>query len=124
MLATAQSRDYGTILFGLAILISIILLLGPFWPNKENSERLTKKWKFDLPTDRPEIAKIVGGYCFAAFFGYRAWYTYASPSIELIRFEKIIFALGGSSGIVIFWAFFAVVSLSFGIATHAKLKRD
>ena len=61
MLLTAESRDYGAILIGLAIFVSIILLLGPFWPNKENSERLTNKWKFNLPTDRPEIARIVGG---------------------------------------------------------------
>ena len=123
MLLTAESRDYGTILVGLVIFVSIILLLGPFWPNKENSERLANKWKFNLPTDRPEIARIVGGYCFAAFFAYRAWYAYASPSIELIRFEKIIFAMGGSFGIVIWWALLAVASLSFGIAMHAKLKR-
>lgn len=123
MLLTAESRDYGAIFIGLTIFVSIIFLLGPFWPNKEYSERLTNKWKFNLPTDRPEIARIVGGYCFAAFFACRAWYVYASPSIELIRFEKIIFALGGSFGIVIWWALLAAASLSFGIAMHSKLKR-
>ena len=111
LLFNVPQQEPGTILAPLAGSIFIILLLGPAWPNKENIERWTRKWKFDLPTDNPDVAKFVGSYLFCA------------PAWELLRLEKIVFAIAGSTGVLGWWIVLAAACFVFGAVAQAKYRR-
>lgn len=123
LLFNVPQQEHGTILVPLAGSIFIILLLGPAWPNKENIERWTRKWKFDLPTDNPDVAKFVGSYLFCAFCCYRAWDLYTHPAWELLRLEKIVFAIAGSTGVLGWWIVLAAACFVFGAVAQAKYRR-
>jgi len=96
--------------------------LGPWWPNQENIERWTQKWKLELPTDNPQVARYVVNFLFAAYGFYKAWETYENPTKTLWRFERTAYTIAGINGVIAFWLFLAIACLAYGTAAYGKTK--
>ncbi len=87
------------------VFVLIICLLGPWWPSRENIEKsaLDPKSKFNLPTDKPEIAAKVLMFLLGCLSLHHSWERFANPNMELMRKEKLIFSLLGNNGLVLFF---------------------
>ena len=116
-------NDSASSLIMLSVFALIILVLGPCWPSQENLDHWTNKWKFQLPTDNPQVAIYVANYLGTALCLYKAWDSYANPTKELWRYEKTAFAIAGINGVITFWLFLAFACLAYGMAAHGKSKK-
>ncbi|MFO1345586.1 MAG: hypothetical protein U1E85_04735 [Rhodocyclaceae bacterium] len=124
VLICLPDNDFSSSVTMLLVFALIIVFLGPCWPNQENINRWTEKWKFQLPTDNPQVAIYVANYLGAAFCLYRAWDAYANPTKELWRYEATSFAIAGINGVIAFWVLLAFGCIAYGLATHAKSERS
>lgn len=118
----APNANYTSNLSMLAFIVLIILLLGPWWPNQENIERWTHKWKLQLPTDNPQVASYVVNFLCAAYGFYKAWETYEKPTKTLWRLEKTAYSIAGIHGVIAFWLFLAIACLAYGMIAYGKTK--
>jgi hypothetical protein len=91
--------------------------------DQKNIGHWAEKWKYQLPTDNPQVAIYVANYLGGALCFYKAWGTYTNPTTELWRYEKTAFAIAGINGGIAFWVLLAFACLAYGIATHAKSKK-
>ena len=115
----SQKPDYAITLPWFGFFVLIILILGPWWPNEEN----TSKWKLRLPTDDPRIAfpllgGIVGLYAF-----YKAWDTFSSTGHDFHRFEKIVAAFAGPNGVAVAWVLIGIGCIA-GMARAGRGIKD
>jgi hypothetical protein len=104
--------DFVGTLAALAIaFIGVILLFGPWWPNK---------WRLNLPTDDPRIANILLSAFVAIYAFHRAWNAYVDPEYEFVRLDRTIVALLGRDGVAAFWIVIACGCLGATITLYRK----
>ena len=123
MLVWAPRAEYAEILPVMAISIFFMMILGPWWPNEQNVQRIANKSKFQLPTDNFDVARYVANFLGAAYLMYEAWDRYHYPAKELWRFEKIGAAIAGTNGAIGIWLVLACLCLADGIRTYIKSKK-
>lgn len=122
-LLSAPKGSYGPLLVFLALIVLVILVLGPWWPNEENMARWSQKQKLDLPTDDPKVARRILSFLGVAVCLFMAWAHYTNPAAELWRIEKTIHAIAGTNGVVAFWVFLAFGGLASGVSASAKARK-
>jgi len=116
--------DFITDLSMLALFILIILTLGPWWPSQENIERWGENSKLNLPTDNPQVAICVINYLWSAFAFYKVWHTYTEPTKEFYKYERTVFAIAGTNGVIVFWLLLAFVALRYGMVAYRKVRKS
>jgi len=102
----SPNPNYESTIGLLGIALFVILILGPWWPSAEKIERAKTSLNhvIGIPNATPVVVNVLG----VLFSLYEAWDSYAHPSREAFRLEKIIAALFGPGVIPIAWIFLAV----------------
>lgn len=118
----APNADYVSNLGMLAFFVLAILVLGPWWPSRENIEHWSRNSKLQLPTDDPQVAIYIANFLGAASCLYRAWERYINPATELWRFEKTAYALAGPYGVIAAWVFLALACFAYGMSVYAETR--
>ena len=95
----------GLIIFA-GVFASLVLILGPFWPNSKRIERL--KALLDRALGIKNAIGVIGFALFGVIAIVIAWDRYANPVREWGRLENIVVAVAGPRGVPIAWAVFSL----------------
>jgi hypothetical protein len=112
VLTTSPNPDYYTGFMLLGTFIFIILVLGPWWPTQERVRNLPVV--LDRMTGIPNATPILVNAVCAVYAVYRAWETVTHPGRDLHSFEKPIFFLLGTTGVMAAWVLIGVGCIWYG----------
>ena len=104
VLICLPDNDFSSSVTMLLVFALIIVFLGPCYKPREH-QPLDRKWKFQLPTDNPQVAIYVANYLGAAFVSTeRDAYATNQGTVAL---RSNLFAIAGINGVIAFWVLLA-----------------